>query len=206
MHYILSMKKCFSLLFPIFILGLFSVASPIMAQNGEKEKSGLGEAVSATMQPLEDLNITGKKIDPILLAIDGNPYNVENISECDDLRLAIESLDEILGADADAEFKARSNVNKAIAGGGKIISSSIPFRGVVRQLTGANKKKRERERALFEGITRRSFLKGYAAAKQCQSYEEINIENAESILGLGSDNISENIGTVTLDNEDESPE
>lgn len=170
-------------------------AVPAAAQNGEKTKSGLGEAVEATMRPLEDLNIRSKKIAPILLAIDGNPYNVENLNACDDLRQSIQSLDEVLGPDADAELKKRSNVNKAIAGGGQLVSSSIPFRGVIRQITGANKKKRERETALFEGITRRSFLKGYAAAKQCETYEEINIQSAESLLGLGDDNVS---GNVTL--------
>jgi len=55
--------------------------------------------------------------------------------------------------------------NKNVAKGG--VSSVIPYRGVVRQLTGAEKRARSRNDALLAGTVRRAYLKGYAEMLRC---------------------------------------
>ena len=159
-------------------------AVPAVAQNGEKRDSVGQDAIDAVSQPLQDLNITGKDIPDILLAAQAEPYSLAGLSECKAIRGAIADLDEVLGPDADVPQEAGSLANSALRAGGNIIGGFIPFRGVVRQLSGANDREAKMEAAVFGGVARRSFLKGFATGKECASRDEIAVESAEDVLGL----------------------
>jgi hypothetical protein len=63
--------------------------------------------------------------------------------------------------------------------GGSLLGGLIPFRGVIRQLTGANAEREKMERAIYAGLARRSFLKGYAQGIGCAPAEETAEETAE---------------------------
>lgn len=160
------------------------MSAPAMAQNGEKRDSVGQDAVDAVTQPLSDLNIIAKDIPPILLAAQSDPYGLEGLLECRALRTEIATLEDVLGPDADVAQEEGNLANSALRAGGNFIGGFIPFRGVVRQLSGANERRREMEAAVFSGVARRSFLKGYAMGLGCESREDAAISSAEDVLGL----------------------
>ena len=49
-----------------------------------------------------------------------------------------------------------------------VVSSLIPFRGLIRELSGANAQERAVQAAIQAGLARRGFLKGLGAARRCQ--------------------------------------
>jgi hypothetical protein len=46
-------------------------------------------------------------------------------------------------------------------------ATALPFRGVIRRVTGAETRDKLRARAVLAGMTRRGFLKGWMQAGQC---------------------------------------
>jgi hypothetical protein len=160
------------------------LSSPAMAGQGERKKGTMGTAADAATQPLEDLNFKSADIPIELLSIQQEPYSLAGLSGCAELRKEIATLEEVLGPDADAPPQKSGVVNKALKTGGSFLGGFIPFRGVVRELSGANSNRRKMERAVYAGVARRGFLKGYIAAKQCKTAEELAIEAAEIRMGL----------------------
>ena len=75
-------------------------------------------------------------------------------------------LDEVLGADRDVATGERRDLTL-----GKVaksaVSSLIPFRSVIREITGAADHKRNFEDAILAGAIRRGFLKGLGEARGC---------------------------------------
>jgi hypothetical protein len=49
-----------------------------------------------------------------------------------------------------------------------VVGSFIPFRGVIREISGANEHDRKLQTAILAGVARRSFLKGTGQAKGCR--------------------------------------
>ncbi len=106
----------------------------------------------------------------ILLAARADPYGLSGLRQCRDFRRAIGELDEILGYDVDATGPEGEPLpgRLAEAGAKAVVSSLIPFRGLVREATGAASTDRELREVLVAGTARRSFLKGYAKARGCK--------------------------------------
>jgi hypothetical protein len=48
-----------------------------------------------------------------------------------------------------------------------VVSSLIPFRGLIRELSGANAQDRAIQAAIQAGLARRGFLKGVGAVRRC---------------------------------------
>jgi hypothetical protein len=117
--------------------------------------------------PVTDLNITKKHIPLVLVAAEQHPYTLSGIGSCQRLTSAIHELNAVLGDDFDLPH-----------GGGKrtspgrvaqsVVGSFIPFRGVIREVSGANAHDREMQAAILAGVARRSFLKGIGQAKGCR--------------------------------------
>lgn len=156
----------------------------VYAQNGEQNNSVGEDAVDAVTQPFSDFNLRNRDIPLILLRVQSAPYEMEGDVNCDTLSREIADLDSVLGPDADSPPDKDGIINKGLNLGGHVIGGFIPFRGLVRQLSGANAERRRWEAALYGGIARRSYLKGYAKASRCLSPEEASIQSAEQILGL----------------------
>tara|TARA_R110000772_G_scaffold41357_3_gene96020 strand:+ start:1603 stop:2235 length:633 start_codon:yes stop_codon:yes gene_type:complete len=167
-------------------LGLMAImlSAPAMAAQGERKKGTLGNAADAATQPLTDLNLKSVDIPSELLMIQDEPYSLNGLSDCTVLLREISALEGVLGPDADTPDKKTGMVNKALKTGGSFLGGFIPFRGVVREVSGANANRRRMERAIYAGVARRGFLKGYAEAKQCKNAEELAIEAAEIRMGL----------------------
>lgn len=129
--------------------------------------------------PFEDINLKRQKIPEKLSAIADNPYVLPPQMLCEGLRMEIIELDGLLGPDVctpenptGIQNSRKGEYVEQGAGFTKdqavgIVRSKadiIPFRGVVRKLSGAEKHARAVERAYQAGKLRRAFLKGVAAA------------------------------------------
>lgn len=144
-------------------------APPALAQTGGREPTTGERVEGAVTQPFEDLNIKQDEIPAKLIAIEAGPYAAGGMTTCENIAGEIAALDAVLGADVDAYDTAKRKTEDIMIDlGGGVISSLIPFRGVVREVTGANAAKRRYQQAVYAGVTRRSFLKGLGKAKGCE--------------------------------------
>lgn len=144
-------------------------APPAFAQSGSREPTTGERAEGVVTQPFEDLNIKQDEVPAKLIAIEADPYAAGGMTTCEEIAKEIAELDAVLGADVDARDPTkRKTEDTMIDLGGSVISSLIPFRGVVREVTGANATKRRYQQAVYAGVTRRSFLKGLGKAKGCE--------------------------------------
>ena len=130
------------------------------------------KAKGVITQPLNDLNVAQPDIPAILLRAKAAPYDVPSGGACEALNSEIGELDKALGPDLDlakgddkSVSKRVSDVTFDLARGA--VSGLIPFRGVVRYVTGAEKRAREINEALIAGTVRRSYLKGYGEMLGC---------------------------------------
>ncbi|MEZ5742744.1 MAG: hypothetical protein R3D89_03155 [Sphingomonadaceae bacterium] len=157
--------------------------SPALAGQGKPKDTLGGAAKSAVTQPLQDLNLAGKKVPTELLLLREKPYATDGLDSCEAIDTQIASLEDILGPDVDAPQEGGGMLRSALSTGGKFLGGFIPFRGVVRQLSGASERKKRMEDAVYVGVARRSFLKGFAASKGCPTAEERAIAAARAALG-----------------------
>ena len=123
-------------------------------------------AVDVLATPAGDLNLRGSKIPALLNAAVADPYTLAGVRTCPQLSAAVTALDAILGPDRDipAERAERLSVGRVAQ---SAVGSFIPFRGIIREVSGANAHQRKIDDAVAAGIARRSFLKGYGQASGC---------------------------------------
>lgn len=136
-------------------------------------------AWEAVQTPFEDINIKQKPIPDKLQQISDNPYAIPKKMLCEGIRREIAELDALLGPDVctpgqptglmasrKGEYVdkgtnfARDQVIHMVSSKANI----IPFRGVVRNISGAEKHTKALERAYQAGKLRRAFLKGLAVS------------------------------------------
>jgi hypothetical protein len=92
------------------------------------------------------------------------PYIAPAGSDCEGASREIAALDAVLGPDADAPKKGGADAGRVV---GQAVKSLIPYRSVVRIVTGADRKQRERDEAAMAGWARRGYLKGLQAGQGC---------------------------------------
>jgi len=172
-------------------LALALASAPASAQNGQQQDSVGEDAVDAVTQPLSDLGLRSKDIPEILLTAQEAPYDLSGVADCPSLRGEIARLEEVLGPDADAPQEERGIVNRVLGVGGDVLGGMIPFRGIVRRLSGAHADEKELEAAVYAGVARRSYLKGYLAGQSCPTSEEISVRSARDLLGLSETGLAE---------------
>ena len=144
----------------IGVLALFS--APAWGQTAVAPANVRAQDVA--MSPLSDLTVRKKDVPVVLEAAMTKPYDLGGIKSCKGLTTAIMDLDVALGDDIDVATGEKSNMenvgNSAGAIAKSVIGSFIPFRGVIREVSGANAQERLWDRALYAGTARRAFLKG----------------------------------------------
>ncbi|MEM1196962.1 MAG: hypothetical protein AAGH57_12720 [Pseudomonadota bacterium] len=139
---------------------------------------GLGQAVAAqtvdgedvkdvAQTPLEDVGLSKEDISQILLAAAENPYAAAGNGQCSALIGEIAKLDNILGDDYDIAADKEEGISTKKAAK-SVVGSIIPFRGVVREISGAAGNERKAEAAIAAGMVRRGYLKGLGEAKGCR--------------------------------------
>lgn len=148
-------------------LALVAAAAPALGRDQDQPVAGrTPDAEDVAMTPITDLNLKKDPIPPVLLAAVANPYADAGITTCAAIRGAIEPLDAVLGPDMDVAANDSERVS-AGAVAKSVVASFIPFRGVIRELTGAADHQREFEAAIYAGAVRRGFLKGLGQQKGC---------------------------------------
>jgi len=143
----------------------FFLAAPAAAQRTVTDETVTVVDVAKT--PLEDLNLARDPIPAALQRALREPYRDPGLSQCADIRNEIGDLDAVLGEDMDTAphtGEHRTNVGKIAQG---VVGSLIPFRGVIRSLSGANSHEREFKEAIAAGLMRRAYLKGIGQAMDC---------------------------------------
>jgi len=134
-----------------------------------------GDAVTA---PLQDLNLKRVRIPQILLDAMQRPYDLNGLDRCDTIADEVRKLDAVLGADLDepppppdkstmGQKGGRMANNAAVGAVRGATRSIIPFRGLVRQMTGAEQHDKEVNAAIQAGKVRRAYLKGVGMNKNC---------------------------------------
>lgn len=163
------------LLFLLIVSGCTTMESSTLA--GEKsEQSRLGNAL---ISPLSDLNIVKTDIPQVIQESLKDPYQLPDDTSCDALTEQIKELDLALGADFDALVLPGTKTviqkgyeligNEAIGSVERTINSTIPFRGWIRKLTGAERHSNQINAAIAAGTVRRAFLKGIGQEHDCAS-------------------------------------
>jgi hypothetical protein len=136
-------------------------ATPALGQSAEKV------AEDAAMTPVEDVNLKRREIPPILLSAMDDPYSGEGTRSCLQINTTLGELDTVLGPDFDAATpeERRIRADKIAKG---IVGSFIPFRSVIREVSGAAGAERRYQAALDAGLARRGYLRGIARQKGCK--------------------------------------
>ncbi|WP_310535423.1 hypothetical protein [Novosphingobium sp.] len=166
----------------IVIAGLLT-ASPAMAQKPaetpaaksdkdakarEPEKPVTESDVSAAdvaTTPLSDLNLRKGEIPALLLAAQDRPYDMAGLTRCSQLSGAVNNLDAILGEDIDiTDPEGGTSAGKVAQ---SAVGALIPFRGLIREVSGANSQDRKLQLAIRAGMARRAFLKGVGMQRGC---------------------------------------
>lgn len=151
---------------------LLTLPTAVQAAPPETPKTTEKMVGDVVTQPLADVNLKRREIPPVLAAIGDDPYSLEGIRRCRDLIAAVRALDDVLGPDfdvavADSKGDKRRKTVGNLAGG--VINSLIPFRFLVREISGANRADEAYRAALYAGVVRRGFLKGIGKQRRCKS-------------------------------------
>lgn len=155
------------------VIALSLLASPLLAQSAEK----VAEDVALT--PAEDVNLKRRDIPEVLLAAGEAPYTRDGARNCRQVIQALSDLDAVLGPDLDIEGDGKRRIDaKGIAKG--LVGGLIPFRGVVREISGAAGAQRRHEAAIDAGIARRGFLRGIAASRGCTLPPPVEPKSADA--------------------------
>ncbi|WBH16628.1 hypothetical protein [Sphingomonas radiodurans] len=144
---------------PIAMLGAFALILPAgaMAQSTEE----------IVTQPARDVGITKKEIPPLLVKTSEAPYTPVGAANCAQIASSIAALTAEIGPD----FSTSPTTNKrniAKLGGAAVINSLMPFRGIIREVSGASAAERRMNLAIDAGIARRGFLRGLQVARKCR--------------------------------------
>lgn len=124
--------------------------------------------VDTARTPVEDLNIDKDDVPDKLFIVQFDPYSLEGMDSCSALSAEINELTTLLGPDVDRDLSARYGADDAAVDVSRAtLLSFIPFRGVIRELSGAAAKDRRIQWALWHGQARRSFLKGVGQSRGC---------------------------------------
>lgn len=85
------------------------------------------------------------------------------------IKAATTELDSVLGPDfAVGNNKKENRAGRLAEAGGKtIVNTIIPFRGLVREISGAAPAESRLAAAIDAGFARRGFLRGTALARRC---------------------------------------
>lgn len=140
----------------------------------ESEGSARGVARKAgeiVTQPVRDVGLDKRDIPPVLVEATKDPYSLKGLKTCRQLSAALVSLNEVLGPDygEGATDKENRGAKLAEAGGKTVVNSLLPFRQLVREISGAAPAQRSLNAAVDAGLARRGFLRGVQLRQGCRA-------------------------------------
>jgi hypothetical protein len=150
------------------VLALALGAAPAWAQVAHDTVKRGGEIVT---QPARDVGASEMRIPPVLVSASTAPYGLRGLKTCRQINLAIDELSRALGRDFTTGIEKKENKagKLAEAGGKTVVNAFIPFRGLVREISGAAPAQRRLNAAIDAGFARRGFLRGLAYARKCRA-------------------------------------
>lgn len=150
-------------------------ADTLTANTSREAQQGLDDAV---LSPLSDLNLRREYI-PNEIASYESPYGLMDDQSCESIEQEVTTLDLVLGSDIDLilYYKAQGDEEErqlsdrasgfAIGQIASEASGIIPFRGIVRSVTGASSHQQKVDAAYQTAFLRRSYLKGLGSGLGC---------------------------------------
>jgi len=142
----------------------FAFAAPAEAQQNQTDLQKAGDIAK---QPGRDVGVVRTKIPPLLEAAARNPYGLSDVRRCDQIADAVDELDAVLGPDFVAGSPVRQK-RKFKVTGDTVAGLIVPFRGIVREVSGAASAQRDLNRAISAGMARRGFLRGVYLTRRCK--------------------------------------
>lgn len=111
------------------------------------------------------LGLTGADVPRLLKDIKAAPYRAPDAPACLTVPYELTEIDDLLGPDIDgqAEHQEKSLTDRGI----QAARGLVPYGGVVRFVTGANKKDQELREAVMAGYARRGYLRGVEFNLKC---------------------------------------
>lgn len=168
-------------------LGLAALAAPAAAQNqpGMRDRSPGVRDIAAT--PIQDLNLARDEIPAVLQRAAIATYAADDLDGCGAIGAAIAELDATLGPDFDVSAEQRDQISVGRMAK-SAIGSLMPFRSIVREITGAADHQRQFEEAIFAGAVRRGFLKGLGQQRGCAyparpAFANVRVTQADRMIG-----------------------
>lgn len=151
-------------------LSVLIFASTATAQSPQNQSTG-ERAQEIVTQPARDVGAQRTEIPPLLQDAAADPYDLDGLRTCAQLSAAIVDLNGVLGPDLDAPpAEGGSDAGRVAAAGGRaVVDSIIPFRGLVREISGAAEQQRRLTAAIDAGFARRGFLRGVHRARNCRT-------------------------------------
>jgi hypothetical protein len=142
-------------------------AAPARANQDKRMTDRDPDAMDVAKTPVTDLNIDKEEVPELLISAMREPYSLRGVGTCRPLIGAVEELDEILGPDIDLPEEARDRISAGRVAK-TVVGSFIPFRGLIREVSGANEHAKYVRAAIQAGIARRGFLKGVGQSRGCK--------------------------------------
>jgi len=150
----------------IATLSLALVGAPALAEQDKPITQDEPDVTDVAKTPVTDLNIDKKEIPAILLNAQVQPYDLTGLGRCSKLIGEVTALDDVLGPDLDLPEEERDRISAGRVAK-TVVGSFIPFRGLIREVSGANDHDRKVRAAIQAGLARRGFLKGVGLSRGC---------------------------------------
>lgn len=150
-------------------VALLLALAPASARHSQDKDPDLERVGQIASQPVRDVGLARSHIPEPLQDAAADPYAAPARKDCAWLNWELAQLNEALGPDFDdSETGNDDKVGRiAFAGGEMLVNSLIPFRGLVREISGAAPAERRKAAAISAGVARRGYLRGLAAARRC---------------------------------------
>lgn len=154
--------KIRSIAFGFCLLALSGCAATTYAHRTGEHR--VGDAIG---EPFRDTGWTRENPPELLIRAAEAPYALPGDAECSTILSEISALDLVLGPDLDSveesEDQSDTDASGLLSGAiGSIVG--LPYRSIVRRLSGASGRERVLREAIFAGMVRRAYLKGVARA------------------------------------------
>ncbi len=154
----------------VLLASALAVAAPVAAQSQGNAARPVTQrdpsAVDVLATPVTDMGLRKGEIPPLLLAAQDDPYAMPAAGRCPAISAEVQRLDAVLGDDIDVAQASRGRTSPGRVAQ-SVVGSFIPFRGVIRELSGASEQERRMQVAIYAGTARRAFLKGVGLQRGC---------------------------------------
>jgi len=148
------------------LFGLCTMAASSCTTTHANKDNQIGSAVQ---QPFRDVSLVREEPPEILKRAAAAPYDLQILPDCGAVFAEIAALDFVLGPDVDkVDVNEKTDIDAGGLTAGAIGSViGLPFRGVIRTVSGAEYREKVLADAILSGVARRAFLKGVALAAGC---------------------------------------